>query len=300
MWSVNEVVPAAERLLAERFGEPVALVAEGEGRRPNAGPFRCGRGRVFLKRPPPRAAESWDPTDLTPGSPAHRLRQEHTALVALAGGPVPQVLGVDFDAGVLVLEAVRGTNVDEIVLGDDPSLTRQVLLDVARSLGDVHRLARQRPHDVQAIGVRPPDAQRDALRQVALEHELRPLAVEQCEEALAIAEEPGPWHSLVHSDPCPDNVIWTEDRGAVLVDFEGARRGLATLDATTLRMAQPTCWCAHTAPELVPEAERRYREAAGLDVDDPAWTRAVAAASVLHLLGTLAFHLDQASSEDVT
>lgn len=89
-----------------------------------------------------------------------------------------------------------------------------------------------------------------------------------------------PYRSLVHGDPCPDNVF-IDGVTAVFVDFDFASLGSCLRDGAYLHMPFATCWCVNQ----VPEGTRRraiavYR--AGLTsafpalADDGEYARAVA------------------------
>ena len=70
----------------------------------------------------------------------------------------------------------------------------------------------------------------------------------------------GAWFSLVHGDPCPDNVLYV-DGTARVIDYEFAERGHALWDAAHWRLGFPTCWCAgRVPPEVVARIELAYRE----------------------------------------
>src|SRR5262245_50381734 len=63
--------------------------------------------------------------------------------------------------------------------------------------------------------------------------------------------DPGPWLTLVHGDPCPDNSLLVDER-IRLIDYEFARPCHALLDGIYWRMGFPTCWCAGRTPAHVP------------------------------------------------
>jgi hypothetical protein len=59
--------------------------------------------------------------------------------------------------------------------------------------------------------------------------------------------DPGPWLTLIHGDPCPDNSLLVDQR-IRLIDYEFARPSHALLDGIYWRMGFPTCWCAGRTP----------------------------------------------------
>ncbi len=65
--------------------------------------------------------------------------------------------------------------------------------------------------------------------------------------------------SLLHGDPCPDNVRLTAS-GVRFIDLEQAALGPGLTELAYLRMAFPTCWCAGTTHgRLIDRAEQAYR-----------------------------------------
>ena len=82
---------------------------------------------------------------------------------------------------------------------------------------------------------------------------------EEIEAVIAVVETPGPFHSYIHGDPCPDNVFWNGEE-LRLIDFEFGGFGHALMDATYGRMLFPSCWCANRVPrDVVSRMERAYR-----------------------------------------
>lgn len=76
---------------------------------------------------------------------------------------------------------------------------------------------------------------------------------------VAMYDQEGPFATVLHGDPCPDNVFDYSDK-LLLIDFEWASIGSAFLDAAYPRMSMPSGWCAGTFPETVlDEVESVYR-----------------------------------------
>ncbi len=72
--------------------------------------------------------------------------------------------------------------------------------------------------------------------------------------------DPGPWQSLGHGDPCPDNVLLFNGR-ARLIDYEAARPSHALLDGVYWRLGFPTCWCAGRTPtDVCDRVDSIYRK----------------------------------------
>jgi hypothetical protein len=123
------------------------------------------------------------------------------------------------------------------------------------------------------------------------EHELSQIA----ERLIA----PGPWFGLVHRDPCPDNVLFTPDGTATLIDFEFAAPGHILLDAAYWWMGFPTCWCAGSIPDAIAQRiDRAYRtvlaEAAPIAADEDVFARESAVIRVAWLFNSLIWLLESA------
>jgi hypothetical protein len=103
----------------------------------------------------------------------------------------------------------------------------------------------------------------------------------------------GPFATVTHSDPCPDNVFDFPDR-LQLIDFEWTSVRSALLDVVYPRMNMPTGWCAGQFPEeLLDSVEAIYREeikkqmpAAG---DDKVYFEAYAQACAKYILSDMRF-----------
>jgi hypothetical protein len=66
-------------------------------------------------------------------------------------------------------------------------------------------------------------------------------------------------HALLHGDPCPDNAVRTAG-GMMFVDLEQASLGDGCAELAYLRIGFPTCWCATSAAEpVLRRAEAAYR-----------------------------------------
>jgi hypothetical protein len=116
-------------------------------------------------------------------------------------------------------------------------------------------------------------------------------------------ERPGAWLSLVHGDPCPDNVLLAADGSVHLIDFEFATPGHALTDAAYWRMGFPTCWCAGQVPRAVGgRIDRTYRailsEFIPEAADDDVFEEESAIIGATWLFGSLGHMLGQALSED--
>jgi Phosphotransferase enzyme family len=113
---------------------------------------------------------------------------------------------------------------------------------------------------------------------------------------------PGPWLTLIHGDPCPDNSLRVDER-ICLIDYEFARPSHALLDGIYWRMGFPTCWCAGRTPaDIVARIDATYRMELGnsipLALDDTAYRIELTYMSVVWLLSALSWRLDEALERD--
>ena len=113
---------------------------------------------------------------------------------------------------------------------------------------------------------------------------------------------PGPWLSLTHGDPCPDNSLLVDER-IRLIDYEFARPSHALLDGIYWRMGFPTCWCAGRTPtDVAARIDTTYRVELGnsipLALDDSAYRTELTYMSVVWLFTCLSWRLDEALKSD--
>jgi hypothetical protein len=114
--------------------------------------------------------------------------------------------------------------------------------------------------------------------------------------------DPGPWLSLVHGDPCPDNALIVEGR-VHLIDYEWARPAHALLDGVYWRIGFPTCWCAgRTPPDVAARVDAVYRQALGraipLALDDEAFQTELVYLAAVWLFTGLSWRLAPALKRD--
>jgi hypothetical protein len=116
--------------------------------------------------------------------------------------------------------------------------------------------------------------------------------------------DPGPWQSLVHGDPCPDNALMVD--GAIrLIDYEFARPSHALLDGIYWRIGFPTCWCAGRVPaDVAQRVDDAYRAelaaAMPLARDEAAYRTELAHVAAIWLFESLSWRLDAALADDAT
>ena len=116
-------------------------------------------------------------------------------------------------------------------------------------------------------------------------------------------QSPGPWQVLVHRDPCPDNVLLTEDGTARLVDFEFTGPGHALLDALYPSIGFPTCWCAGRIPDaVIDRIEHAWRAAIAPAIpqaaDDRTFRQESGIMSMIWMFGALSWLLEDALKQD--
>jgi hypothetical protein len=113
---------------------------------------------------------------------------------------------------------------------------------------------------------------------------------------------PGPWLTLVHGDPCPDNSLLVDDR-IRLIDYEFARPSHALLEGIYWRIGFPTCWCAGRIPgDVAARVDAVYRTELGnslpLALDDTAYRIELTYMSAVWLFTCLSWRLDEALKGD--
>ena len=113
---------------------------------------------------------------------------------------------------------------------------------------------------------------------------------------------PGPWMTLRHGDPCPDNILLI-DGHARLVDYEFSRPGHALLDGLYWRLGFPNCWCAGQIPrDVADRVETAYRTLVATTIpaasDTPAFKRERAYVAAAWLINRLHLRLKRALTAD--
>jgi hypothetical protein len=114
--------------------------------------------------------------------------------------------------------------------------------------------------------------------------------------------DPGPWLSLTHGDPCPDNSLLVHE-SIRLIDYEFARPSHALLDGIYWRMGFPTCWCAGRIPsDVAARIDTTYRMELGNSIppalDDNAYRIELTYMSAVWLFTCLSWRLDEALKRD--
>lgn len=189
----------------------------------------------------------------------------------------PVLCGGDREAGLLVMEDLsKCVDLDHVLTCGHAGRAEHALLLLARSLGRMHASSIGHAADYREIRDRLGPGDHDRRREMA-EHvrDYAPQLTKHCRQlgfdvvpglardldAVAGAmENPGPFLSLTHADPCPDNCLLVGEE-LFLIDFEFASFRHALLDGVYGRMRFPTCWCVRDIPAAVIEAmETVYRD----------------------------------------
>ncbi|HET6835244.1 MAG TPA: phosphotransferase [Acidimicrobiales bacterium] len=289
---------AAERILAEAWGEAVAVrAAEVVAGRRHVVRLSADDGRTaILKRS--RATDSgggrW-------GDEPAGLASEWTALDLLGAMPepvAPRLLGGDATRRLIVIEDLPpGRLLAHSLLGSDPVTARADLVAYAEALAAVGAGSRDRAAEHAAAcrrrgldpgggswWVRVIGRRREGFLAFAADLGL-PTAgadaeIAEIEQILDGEIAPG----FVHGDPCPDNIVLIDGR-CCLLDFERSSWGSVVLDAAYLIAPFPSCWCFAGLPaEAVGPALAAYHASLAAAGQEPAhgpgrdWDRAVAAA----------------------
>jgi hypothetical protein len=114
--------------------------------------------------------------------------------------------------------------------------------------------------------------------------------------------DPGPWLSLTHGDPCPDNALLVAGR-IRLIDFEFAQPSHALRDGLYWRIGFPTCWCAGRVPsDVAARIDAVYRaelaRAIPMAIDDRSYRAEQAYMAAVWMFTCLSWRLDAALKSD--
>jgi hypothetical protein len=228
-----------------------------------------------------------------------RERENHldetAALVVLSpSGVGPRVLATSADPPLVLMEDVPGPSFADHLLGDDAEAARAATLGLAVTLATMHGWMIEHANDFDTLrrglgpardrrlhhGQRAADTLRARMAEAGLEPP--PELAGDLEVVDRLVDSPGPFHTCVHGDPCPDNVL--VETSVRLIDFEWAHTGHALLDGVYLEAPVPTCWCYGVVPEpVVADFEQTYRAAlvpsCPAAADDATWLLHFTAAS---------------------
>ena len=322
------LLAAAERVVSREFGREVrlgeaALLSE-DGRRNllvRCRDLRGGSPASFIIKKV--VVDVYNPDD--PGSwDMKRFFSDWVGaqfVSAIADGAhSPRFYGGDYSSGFFILEDLGlHRSLVEPLLADDPASAERALLQFSARLGALHAATIGHSAEFEQLfttispkvwahaqDVRSAD---EGIRQLqsCLERvgvRVSPDEIRDLEAVADATENPGPFLSYIHGDPCPDNVFLIDDE-LRLIDFEFGRFGHSAMDGVYGRMAFPTCWCANRLPHgLVSKMETAYREELVKGCphaqEDRIFQRAIVAACGAWLFSTLSRHLDSALEADRT
>jgi len=235
----------------------------------------------------------------------------------------PLFYGGDIERGFIVLEDMgEHTSLVEPLLKGDAISARDALIAFAKRLGQMHASALGKEEQYRQIqrDISPAWAEADVKSPVAAQQERRKQIAEFTEicavlgiepgeaaaqefgSALQRLEEPGPFRTFLHSDPCPDNVFYRAPE-LRLIDFEFSCFGHALRDGLYGRLPFPTCWCANTVPaEVVTQMEESYRSellrVCAEALDDRRFAQEACIVAAFWTLGVLKWELEGALKED--
>jgi hypothetical protein len=322
------VLTAAQRLLSKAFHRDVRLgdvarLSDDERRNllVRARDLAGGSPATFIIKQV--VADTYDPENIDAWD-TRRFFSDWAGAEFLSGileiARTPRCYGGDYSLGFFILEDLGDQrSLVEPLLEEDAASAERALIEFSACLGSLHAgtigesanferlLCSIGPH----VGVLTRAAtevhERATSLQVCLDGlhvGVGPAIVQDVEAIIATIEDPGPFFSYIHGDPCPDNVSWSGDELRV-IDFEFGGFGHALMDATYGRMLFPTCWCANSLPKaVVSRMESVYRAelAKGCPEaeDDRIFGAALAKVCGFWLLSTLGRDLGRALEADRT
>jgi hypothetical protein len=322
------VLDAAERLLSQQIARDVRL---GSATRLSDEERRnlLLRAQVTSGGPPASViikkvvVEAYNPDDLDSWD-TRRFFSDWAGAAFLSAGhdqpDAPRFYGGDYAAGFFVLEDLgEQRSLVEALLEEDARAAERALVAFSTSLGRLHAATASQLPRFDALlrsinpkfGVFTRAATGIDDRMQQLHGLLEGLGVRTAagfardlDEVAGAIQDPGPFLSYIHGDPCPDNVLWN---GAELrlIDFEFGGFGHALMDGAYGRMMFPTCWCANRLPdEVVVKMEAAHRTAlingCPEAQDDRLFDAALVRVCGYWLLTTLVRSLSRASEEDRT
>jgi len=235
----------------------------------------------------------------------------------------PLFYGGDIERGFIVLEDMgEHTSLVEPLLQGDAISARDALIAFAKRLGQMHASTMGKEEQYRRIQrdispawaegeVKSPDAaHQERVKQIAefteictgLGIEPGDGAAQEFGSALQRLDEPGPFRTFLHSDPCPDNVFYHAPE-LRLIDFEFSCFGHALRDGLYGRLPFPTCWCANAVPaEIVVKMEEIYRSelswACPDAMDNRHFAQEASAVAAFWTVGVLKWELERALKED--
>ena len=257
----------AEALLARSWGGPVVVeAAEKIWGRSHVVRLRLDTDRtVVLKR-----------RDRPERRGGRGFGVELAALEYLNAMPVPvapRLLGADAEAGILLLEDLRGgASLADSLLAGGRSRVQADLIAYAQALGSLHAWSMGHPGELDGLLVRHAPGQPAVTGWLdAIQRGTEPFLAAAAALGVTVggvADEIGQlrvmlseagYRGLVHGDACPDNVHII-DGACRIFDFETSGLGPVAFDAAYLLAPFPSCWCFASLPaEIAGPAVAAYR-----------------------------------------
>jgi hypothetical protein len=205
--------------------------------------------------------------------------REAAALEALAGGPVPRLLGVSDDPRLIVMADLgRHPSLADALMGDDAATASDAVVGWAAGLARLHAAGRDAGPGFgtalarRASGRSGYELPASARTSAATVDELLPGLEQDAPGGLAalagVTDLVGGAPLVSPGDTCPDNNLRL-DGDLVFLDLEWAEVRPAVWDVAYLRVPWPTCWCAWLLPDDVAGAAlAAYRRTAEVDERD--------------------------------
>lgn len=195
---------------------------------------------------------------------------EAAGLALKVGGP--DLLAVDMDHPLIVMTDLgEAPSLADALLGDDPHVARDGLLDWARGLGTMARKGFGRQGELEELRRRygpkggSPSKVSSSLRGMERVPAVLAKAGMAVPDGLAddLAElgrlADDDYAAFTPGDTCPDNNLLTRD-GVRFLDFESAGYPSVFLTAAYCRIPFATCWCVFRLdPDLTALAEDAFR-----------------------------------------
>jgi hypothetical protein len=270
--AVSGTVAAAEHVLSHRFGAPIRLAdPEDLGGSGESTVLRVRVASTPFSLPRTLVVKRYAPNE--PGAVGDAFVQEavsYQLFTALAPDErmCPEMFAHDGVERLVVLEDLgRAPTLTDKLLGDDARVAERALLSWSRSLGRLHASTAGREADFDALTRRLGVARAtDPLASAGLQafEELPEILVDALglvtSGAVHRRARASTWLLDSHShrafspsDACPDNNVITS-KGVRFLDFEGGCWRDVLLDAGSLRIPFPSCWCSFRLPAGMTEA----------------------------------------------
>ena len=211
-----------------------------------------------------------------------RFEAEHTTLSTLAGSlaPIPALRGADSERLVLIVDAIDGPTVEEVLRGGAPGGADRWLVAYARAMGILHsaaagavaairRVREERGHTESSFW--PPfarDVRASAEKLAAFsETPADELAREMAEIVQRTYEAPGADGTLIQWDSWPGNAIAGRDK-VVIVDLENSMNGSGLIDVSSWHLAFPAAplrapFAGPIPDRLIKQMDGAYEQARG-------------------------------------